>query len=75
METRYKEKPKQQVTLCFFIKENQILLAMKKRGFGAGWWNGYGGKPEPGMKETMEDVSIRETREETGGTVIEKDGS
>jgi len=73
METQRKEKPKQQVTLCFFIKEDQILLAMKKRGFGSGWWNGYGGKPEPGMEETIEDIAIRETEQETDGTIIKKE--
>jgi len=34
-------------TLCLLIKENpakEILLTMKKRGFGVGKWNGVGGK-------------------------------
>jgi 8-oxo-dGTP diphosphatase/2-hydroxy-dATP diphosphatase len=35
---------------------------MKKRGFGAGKWNGFGGKVEPG--ETVEAGAIRELREE-----------
>ena len=39
-------------TLCFLVKDNQILLAMKKRGFGEGKWNGVGGKVNPG--ETIE---------------------
>lgn len=36
----------QQATLLFLLKDNQILLAMKKRGFGQGRWNGVGGKPK-----------------------------
>lgn len=35
-------------TLLFLKKNRQLLLAMKKRGFGAGKWNGVGGKLEPG---------------------------
>jgi hypothetical protein len=31
-------------TLCFCLKNDLVLLAMKKRGFGTGKWNGYGGK-------------------------------
>lgn len=34
---------------------------MKKRGFGAGRWNGYGGKVE---EESIEDAAKRETAEE-----------
>lgn len=50
------------VTLLFLIKDDQILLAMKKRGFGAGRFNGIGGKIEPG--ETVEQAMIRECQEE-----------
>jgi 8-oxo-dGTP pyrophosphatase MutT (NUDIX family) len=53
-----------QATLCLLIKENKILLAMKKRGFGAGRWNGAGGKVENGEK--IIDAAIRETKEEIG---------
>lgn len=49
-------------TLLFFRKNNQILLAMKKRGFGAGKWNGVGGKIESG--ESIEDALVRESIEE-----------
>lgn len=42
------------------------MLAMKKRGFGAGRWNGVGGKPEPG--ETIEQTAIRECQEEISVT-------
>lgn len=56
-------------TLCFLIKENasginEICLAMKKRGFGEGRWNGVGGKVDTKSGETVEDAAIRETQEE-----------
>jgi len=57
---------KKQVTLLFLRQNNQLLLAMKKRGFGVGKWNGVGGKVEPG--ETIRDAAIRECREEIGVT-------
>lgn len=55
-----------QASLCFLIKENQVLLALKKRGFGKDKWNGVGGKPNPG--EEIEITAIRETQEEIGVT-------
>jgi ADP-ribose pyrophosphatase YjhB (NUDIX family) len=51
-----------QATLLFLIKDDQILLAMKKRGFGVGRWNGVGGKPQ--KDENIFDTAIRETQEE-----------
>lgn len=51
-----------QTTLCFLMKDNQICLAMKKRGFGAGRWNGIGGKLDPG--ENIIQATIRELEEE-----------
>ncbi len=44
--------------------DREILLGMKKRGFGRGKWNGFGGKLEPG--ETIEEGAIRELWEESG---------
>ncbi len=44
----------------------RVLLGMKKRGFGAGKWNGFGGKVEPG--EAITDAALRELREECGIT-------
>jgi len=58
-----------ELTLLFLIKDDQILLAMKKRGFGAGRFNGVGGKVEPG--ETIEQALIRESQEEINVTPIE----
>jgi 8-oxo-dGTP diphosphatase/2-hydroxy-dATP diphosphatase len=49
-------------TILFPINESGILLGMKKQGFGAGWWNGFGGKLEAG--ETYEQAAVRETFEE-----------
>lgn len=53
---------KKQLTLCVVTKDQKILLGMKKRGFGAGRWNGFGGKLEQG--ETIEQAALRETKEE-----------
>ena len=55
---------KKSLTLCMILKDNQILLGMKKRGFGIGRWNGFGGKVEEG--ETIEQGAIRELKEEIG---------
>ncbi|MBQ9791743.1 MAG: 8-oxo-dGTP diphosphatase [Clostridia bacterium] len=58
----------QLTTLLLIIQDNNILLAEKKRGFGAGKYNGIGGKVEP--NETIEEAMIRETQEEIGVTPI-----
>jgi len=54
------------LSLLFLRRDNDVLLAMKKRGFGEGRWNGVGGKVEPG--ETIEAAMLRETHEEIGVT-------
>lgn len=61
-----------QATLCLLLKKNEILLAMKKRGFGVGKWNGTGGKVdyEKGDKNIV-DAAVRETKEEIGVTVAD----
>ncbi len=46
--------------------DQRILLGMKKQGFGAGKWNGFGGKVE--SNETIEQAAIRELNEEIGLT-------
>ena len=51
-----------ETTLCLLKKDSKILLAMKKRGFGEGKYNGVGGKIE--SVETPEEAMIRETEEE-----------
>jgi len=56
--------PKKILTLCLVHESPRILLGMKKKGFGAGRWNGFGGKVEPG--ETILEAAHRELREEAG---------
>jgi ADP-ribose pyrophosphatase YjhB (NUDIX family) len=50
------------LTLASAVKRNKILLGMKKRGFGEGRWNGFGGKVE--NRETITDAAKREVFEE-----------
>ena len=59
----------QECTLCFLVKEDKILLAMKKRGFGVGKWNGVGGKVKDG--ENLEKTVQRETWEEINVKPVE----
>jgi 8-oxo-dGTP pyrophosphatase MutT (NUDIX family) len=55
-----------QASLCFLLKDKQILLAMKKRGFAKGKWNGAGGKPKDedggieatARRETLEEIQV-----------------
>lgn len=47
------------LTLVFVLEGGKILLGLKKRGFGSGWWNGFGGKVNQG--ETIEDGARRYT--------------
>jgi 8-oxo-dGTP diphosphatase len=56
-----------EATLCFIVDGSpptRILLGRKKRGFGQGKVNGFGGKVQPG--ETPVDTVIREVHEESG---------
>ncbi|MBI5005002.1 MAG: 8-oxo-dGTP diphosphatase [Candidatus Lloydbacteria bacterium] len=55
---------KKVLTLCIVHQHPNVLLGMKKRGFGAGRWNGFGGKVT--KEETIEDAAKREMREEAG---------
>ena len=74
-----------EATLCFPLRNatdssatrataRDVLLIEKRRGLGEGWYNGPGGKCEPG--ETPRACAIRETREEVGLEVtdLEKAG-
>ncbi len=51
-------------TLCIVYKNPKILLGMKKRGFGKGRWNGFGGKVKDG--EGVKEAAKRELFEEIG---------
>ena len=61
-------------TLCLLVRGDpptEILLGLKKAGFGAGKYNGFGGKVEIG--ETIESAAVREVAEEVGLIVPEED--
>lgn len=51
-------------TIVIPVKGDSVLLGLKKRGFGAGRWNGFGGKVENG--EDIDGAAMRELREECG---------
>ncbi|KAL8619237.1 hypothetical protein ACOMHN_050018 [Nucella lapillus] len=57
---------KKLLSLVFVRETSKILLGYKKRGFGQGWWNGFGGKVEKG--ETIMEGALRELKEESGLT-------
>ena len=55
-------------TLVFCVERvrhsaSRILLGMKKRGFGSGKWNGFGGKVEP-TDTSIAQAAARELAEE-----------
>ena len=62
------------LTVCVIHQSQKVLLGMKKRGFGAKRWNGFGGKVKNG--EAIEEAAKREIKEEVGITVkdLEKIG-
>jgi 8-oxo-dGTP pyrophosphatase MutT (NUDIX family) len=60
----YQGMEKKLLTICFALEKNRILLGMKKRGWGVGCWNGFGGKVEEG--EGIEEAMVRELKEECG---------
>ncbi|MDO8604541.1 MAG: hypothetical protein Q7K40_04085 [bacterium] len=41
---------KKVLTLCHLHTDTHVLLGKKKRGFGAGQWNGFGGNVEKGKR-------------------------
>lgn len=51
-----------ETTLLLLRKDNKIMLALKKKGFGTGKYNGLGGKLELG--ENPEEAMLREAYEE-----------
>lgn len=56
-------------TLCLVYQPPKLLLGMKKRGFGQGSWNGFGGKIN--KNESIEEAAKREILEEAGIMVKE----
>lgn len=56
--------PTKVMTVVYVRQAGRVLLGMKKQGFGAGRWNGFGGKVEQG--ETVEQAARREVVEEAG---------
>jgi len=61
---RQYSQPLKQTTLGIISRGDSLVLAMKKRGFGAGKWNFAGGKNEPG--ESGQECVIREVEQEFG---------
>ena len=59
------------LTNGYILEGNKLLLGMKKRGFGAGRWNGFGGKVHEG--ESIEEGMKREFEEECGVKVIKSE--
>jgi 8-oxo-dGTP diphosphatase/2-hydroxy-dATP diphosphatase len=57
------------LTLAVIHDDEKILLGLKKRGFGMGRWNGFGGKLKEG--ETIMEAAHRELEEEAGITTDE----
>uniref|UniRef100_A0A7C3WKJ4 Oxidized purine nucleoside triphosphate hydrolase n=1 Tax=Thermofilum pendens TaxID=2269 RepID=A0A7C3WKJ4_THEPE len=51
-------------TVVYLLRNGKVLLIRKKKGFGAGKYNGVGGKVEPG--EDLEESARREVLEEVG---------
>ncbi len=70
MATKEEAKVKK-ATICFCLRDGNVLLAMKRQSFGSGKWNGYGGKVDEG--ESPRAAVIRELREESGLVAHEDD--
>lgn len=60
----------QKSTLVIVYDKEEILLGMKKKGFGVGKWNGFGGKVE--KEEGIFNVAEREFFEESGLKIKQK---
>lgn len=55
-------------SLVFPFRNDEILLGLKKEGFGKGNYNGFGGKFDSSLDKGILDTSIRELNEECGLT-------
>jgi len=60
-------KPEKLFNVVFIMKKERILLGYKKRGFGEGKWNGFGGKVE--KNESITASALRELKEESNLTI------
>ena len=56
-------------TVTLIYQHPRVLLGMKKKRFGLGKYNGFGGRVED--EETLEQAAVRETVEESGITVLD----
>lgn len=59
--------PTERCVLTYVMDGDKVLLILKKRGLGDGYYNAPGGHIE--LEETSIEAAIRETKEETGLTV------
>lgn len=59
-----------QCALVFPMQGKSIFLGIKKQKYGAGLYNGWGGKHKQG-DIMLEATALREFREETGGATFE----
>ena len=59
--------PTERCVLTYVMDGDKVLLILKKRGLGEGYYNAPGGHIEG--EETSIEAAIRETKEETGLTV------
>ena len=72
--------PRKLLTLALIVRdsaaaahgEQQVLLGLKKRGFGAGKWNGFGGKVES-TDASIAAAAAREVQEEANVHVQSED--
>jgi ADP-ribose pyrophosphatase YjhB (NUDIX family) len=64
----------EKAVLGFLIRKNkrskELLLAIKKKGFGSGKWNGVGGRFVPSKDKNLFKAISREVREEIGVKVL-----
>ena len=66
---KIQQKPLRSRTLTFLLKDAEVLLGLKKKGFGKDYLLGIGGKVEDG--ETIEDAAAREVAEEINVELLE----
>ncbi|KAH7461361.1 hypothetical protein PRNP1_013286 [Phytophthora ramorum] len=68
--------PRKLLTLAFIVRDGvggqQVLLGLKKRGFGVGKWNGFGGKVEVSDASVVA-AAAREVQEEANVAVRAED--